>query len=297
MRKFIFLTLLLFLLFGCTATNSKTAVTPTIIVPTPKSLPSSTPTPTKNENSGIVVVISGTVKDVLFSTRVITLGETDSDFNQIALTEESDIADSNGNERSLSDIHPGMIIQVAGQPDDSNVLLAYQVLIFVSMPISPNAQSNEQQIDAINIIRTTLDLPELPLQFIGLNLDPNSPSGNLEVAQYQDTEGRTYSIDPRINNVIEIDARSMLLNISPDAPQMSQEELEKLAQKLFSATIPDFENRQTQWRYEQGNKIELYFFNWYDETSTGFMMRPSAQIGLHKTGQLFAYYNSLLLQE
>ncbi len=274
------------------------AITPTIIVPTPSPLPPlTTPTPTENEVSGVVITVSGTVKDISFNTRVITLDETDNDFNQIALTEESDIADSNGNKITLYDIYSGMIIQVAGQPNNSKVLLAHQVLVFVSMPISSNTQSSEQQIEAINIIRTILGFPEMPLQFIGMSLDPNSPSGNLEVAQHQDSDGRRYSVDPRTNNVIEIDARSILSNTSSDTSQMSQEELEEKAQRLFLATIPDFKNRQIQWRYELGNKTEIYFFNWYDESSSGFIMRPFAQIGLHKNGQIFAYYNTLLLQE
>jgi len=297
-RKYIFLALLLIFLSSCTPAKSKTIVPPTTIAPTYETLPSSTlPIPTKGAESSIVILISGTVKDISLSTRVITLNESVNDFNTIAVTEESELAFSNGSEITLRDIQPGMTIQITGQPGESNALLANQVLVLNSTPITSNKQSNDQQIDAINTIRTKLDLPELPLEFIGTSIMANSPNMNLEVALYEDTDGRKYSVNPRTNIVIEIDARSILLNISPDTPLMPEEELESRALKYILATTPDSETLQADLMYEYGNKEDMYFFSWYDNNTVGLINRPFAQVGLHKRGVLFAYYNTLSLAE
>lgn len=290
-RKLVFLISLLIFLSGCTTAEIKKTVPPTTVVSSSESLSSSTtPTPAKG---GVYIVISGTVKDISLSARVITLNESVNDFSMIALTEKSELASENGDEITLRDIQPGMTIQAAGQPGDSNTLLANQVLVLNSTPM-PSNNPNEQQIDAINAVRAKLELPESSIKFIGMTAMENSPTMQLDVAQYQDPDGRKYSVDPRTNRVVEIDARSMLPNISPNAPLLSEEELEAKARKYVSATTPDFETLQVKLTYEKGNKGDMYFFSWYDETTTGFLMRPFAQVGLHKSGLLFAYYNTLL---
>jgi hypothetical protein len=152
-----------------------------------------------------------------------------------------------------------------------------------------------RQIDAIHTIRAELELPELPLEFVEMTGMINSPSGSLAVGLYQDADGRKFFVNPETNQVVEIDARSILSNIPPDAAMMSEEHLKAKVQKYISATIPDFEAKQSQWRYEEGNKRDNYFFTWYGEITPGSMNRPFAQIGLHKSGVLFAYYNTLLL--
>lgn len=145
-RKYLFLVLLLIFLSSCTTAKSKTIVPLTTITPTSESLPSSTtPIPTKEAESGIVILISGTVKDISLSARVITLNELVNDFSTIALTEECELAFSNGREITLHDIQPGMTIQVAGQPGESNTLLAHQVLVLNSTPIASNNQPGDQQ--------------------------------------------------------------------------------------------------------------------------------------------------------
>ena len=190
-RKYLFLVLLLIFLSSCTTAKSKTIVPLTTITPTSESLPSSTtPIPTKEAEPSIVILISGTVKDISLSARVITLNESVNDFSTIALTEECELAFSNGSEITLHDMQPGMTIQVAGQPGESNTLLTHQVLVLNSTPIASNNQPGDQQTASIDTIRTKLDLPELPLEYIGTAVMANSPSMNLRVAQYQDIDGR-----------------------------------------------------------------------------------------------------------
>ena len=69
--------------------------------------------------------------------------------------------------------------------------------------------------------------------------------------------------------------------------------------KYIKATIPDFEHLHSSWQYEEGGKGSgyVYFFTWYVDITPGSMNRPFAQIGLHKSGLLFTYYNTLLLKK
>ncbi len=153
------------------------------------------------------------------------------------------------------------------------------------------------QVRAIQIIRTDLELPELPLSFIEKTGMLNSPSGGLVVVNYQDGAGRKYSVNPDTNQVVEIDARTLLTNISPNAPTFSMEVLKSKAMKYFKATIPNFDHLQSSWKYEEGAKGDYYFFSWYDEITPTSMNFPFAQIGLDKSGLLFAYYNTLMLNK
>lgn len=75
---------------------------------------------------------------------------------------------------------------------------------------TPEAATANSPTRAIDEIRVNLGLPELPLEFIEITGMVNSPDGDLQVALYTDIEGRKYSLDPRTNQVVEIDARSTL---------------------------------------------------------------------------------------
>jgi hypothetical protein len=153
-------------------------------------------------------------------------------------------------------------------------------------------------IRAIEKIRSDLELPELPVKFIEKTTMVNSPSGSLVVETYQDSEGRTYSVDPETNRVVEIDARTLSIATSPNPQTFSMDDLKTKALKYIKASIPNFETLQTGLTYEEGAKGDNCFFSWYgDSTNTpGLMNRPFVQIGLYKSGLLFAYYNTLLLK-
>lgn len=153
------------------------------------------------------------------------------------------------------------------------------------------------QIEAINILRNKLKLPKLPLEFVETTFHSNPPSGNLQVAVYQDKEGRKYYVDPVSNQVVEMDARALLEKISPLASVLSEEQLRVKAHKLIAAAIPKFETLQANWVYEEGGKVDNYFYNWYGQESAGSSNRPWAQIALHRTGSLFGYENTLLLDK
>jgi len=170
-------------------------------------------------------------------------------------------------------------------------------VVLVLTGCSSEQDPTRRQIEAINAIRTQLELPKTPLEYVEMTRNANSPSGNLQVAFYQDTEGRKYFVDPSTNQVVEMDARSLLANIPALASFMSDDDIRAKAQKYISAAIPGFDTLRTGWAYEEGNKGDNYFYSWYGEMAAGALNRPFAQIAIHRSGVLFAYYNTLLLEK
>jgi hypothetical protein len=167
------------------------------------------------------------------------------------------------------------------------------ILFFVLTNCSSAQQTPEQPVDVKSAIRNILELPELPLEFVETTRMLNSPSGDLQVEVYQDSEGRKYSIYPEINQVLEIDARSIFLTTPPDIQSLSSVELKAKALNYANAVIPDFDSLQSSLVYEEGEKGDNYFYSWYGEMQSGYMNRPFLQIGMNKSGILFAFYNTL----
>ena len=162
---------------------------------------------------------------------------------------------------------------------------------------SPAKNSASQPTQAINQIRKSLGLPGSPLKFVENTGMANSPSGGLEVANFQDREGRIYSVNPKTNQVVEIDARAILSKISADRPSLSQDEIKAKAMAFAKNVIPDFDSLRSSLQYEEGGKVDNYFFTWYAEMSPGSMQRPFLQFAFHKSGVLFAYYNTLSVEK
>jgi hypothetical protein len=175
-------------------------------------------------------------------------------------------------------------------------ILAAILFILVIAGCSPAKNSASQPTQAINQIRKSLELPGLPLKFVENTAMANSPSGGLEVANFQDGEGRIYSVNPRTNQVVEIDARALLSKISAGTPALSQGKIKAKALAFAKNVVPDFDSLQPSLQYEEGGKVDNYFFTWYAEMSSGSMNRPFLQFAFHKSGVLFAYYNTLSVE-
>ena len=174
------------------------------------------------------------------------------------------------------------------------------IVIFTSLVVAGCASeqaATNPQMGAINTLRNQLGVPKLPLEYVETTFYANAPTSSLQVEVYQDTAGRKFSVDPISYQVVEMDARALLDKISPLAPVLSEEQVRAKAQRLIAAAIPGFERLQTNWVYEEGGKINNYFYTWYGQISGGQSNRPFAQIGLHRTGLLFAYYNTLMLDK
>ncbi len=166
---------------------------------------------------------------------------------------------------------------------------------FAMTGCTPEQAVTNPQIGAINTLRSQLDLPKLPLEYVETTFYSNAPSSSLQVEVYQDTAGRKFYVDPVSYQVVEMDARALLDKISPLASVLSEEQVRAKALRLIKAVIPGFESLQSRWVYEEGGKIDNYFFNWYGEMAAGASNRPQAQIAIHKTGLVFGFYNTLML--
>ena len=176
-------------------------------------------------------------------------------------------------------------------------ILIAAIFILVLAGCFPAKNSASQPTYAINATRKSLELPYLPLKFVENSEMNNSPTGGLAVANYKDSEGRIYSVNPKTNQVVEIDARSILSGISAGKPSLSSEAIKAKAVLFAKAVIPDFDSLQSSLQYEEGGKVDNYFFTWYAEISPGSMNRPFLQFGFHKSGVLFAYYNTLAVEK
>ena len=176
-------------------------------------------------------------------------------------------------------------------------LLIAAMIILMLEACSPAQEVSDQPIDAINEIRKSLELPELPLEFVENTGMANSPSGRLEVANYRDSEGRIYSVNPETNQVVEIDARVLLPDKEADNPVVPSDEIKAKAMVFAKTVIPNFDSLQPSLAFEEGGKVNNYFFSWYAEMSPGSMNRPFLQFGFHKSGLLFSYYNTLSVEK
>jgi hypothetical protein len=151
--------------------------------------------------------------------------------------------------------------------------------------------------EAIEIARIAAGFPKSDLTDIGTTTMNNSPWGDLPVKKYQDDQGRIFFVEPKSNTVVEIDARALLNDVHGESnvQPLSEAELSSRAAEIVQAIISDFESIKSQLRYEQGEKVDVYFYSWYGQIAEGAFMPPFIQVGLTDTGELFAYYNTVTL--
>jgi hypothetical protein len=157
--------------------------------------------------------------------------------------------------------------------------------------------ASDLALTAIDEVRSVLALPLSPLEYVEEGNMVNSPKGGLKAAIYQDTEGRLYSFAPETGDVVEIDARVMLPARSTGTDSKPALDLEETVLSYAKSLVPDFEARQSTLIYEASSKGDNYFFTWYGEMQPGDTNRPFLQFGIYRDGILFAYYNTLDLED
>src|SRR5512138_1552960 len=124
----------------------------------------------------------------------------------------------------------------------SRGLLTAAMIISMLVACAPAQKASGQPLDAIGKIRNSLELPELPLEFVENTGMANSPSGRLAVANYRDSAGRIYSVNLETNQVVEIDARVLLPSKGSDGPVMPSDEIKAKAMTFAKAVIPNFDS-------------------------------------------------------
>ena len=162
---------------------------------------------------------------------------------------------------------------------------------------SGTKRTGDPKVDAIIEIRKILDLPERPLTYIEDTFMANSPNGNLKVSYYVDDEDRKYYVDVETNQVVEIDARSILDSIPEDEAAIENEKLKSEVDKMVAKIIPDFESVAEGLTFSSGDKGDNRFFDWRAEMIPGDSMPRFLQIGIHESGVVFSYYNTLEIDQ
>lgn len=84
------------------------------------------------------------------------------------------------------------------------------------------------------------------------------------------------------------DLKVALLNLRDD--------LRTKAQLTAKATTPNFDSMLSELTYDEGGKVDNYFFDWRMPSAPNQMMPPFLQIGFYKSGFIFAYYNTLSIK-
>jgi hypothetical protein len=151
-------------------------------------------------------------------------------------------------------------------------------------------------VTAIKNFRLALGLPDLPLESKGMEHMINSTSGDLPVALYVDREGREFFVEPQTDTVVEMDARDLLASIPVSAPAIPEAQARDRVKQMLTVAIPNFTSLSQNLTYEEGGKVDNYFFNWYGNMSAGDFNRPFIQVGMYKSGFIFAYYNTVSLK-
>ncbi|HEX2988624.1 MAG TPA: hypothetical protein VHS06_10700 [Chloroflexota bacterium] len=126
-------------LAGAPATTTPTAqpkVTPIATVgatqvPAPASASTRAPVSLTPVSAGAepTIQVTGQVRDVAASARVITFVEAVHGFEDVALTDSTQIIGPDGSSRTLQDIQPGMVVQAAGWANGSGAVIAKSVKI------------------------------------------------------------------------------------------------------------------------------------------------------------------------
>jgi hypothetical protein len=110
----------------------------------------------------------------------------------------------------------------------------------------------------------------------------NSPDGNLSVAYYQDDEDRKYYVDIKTNLVVEIDARSILASISPNAEEKSEDELRTMAEQFAQEIIPNFTDLSKGLSFEGSGKKDNSFFHGGKKSKRDIPCRNFCNLGSTK---------------
>ncbi|GAB4473886.1 MAG: hypothetical protein Kow0088_09510 [Anaerolineales bacterium] len=153
----------------------------------------------------------------------------------------------------------------------------------------------DDALQAIESLRAVLELPQLPLEYVGEDRMVNSPDGALRVQVYRDADGRTFFYDPMSGQAVEVDARETLASLPATTVTFSPEELRAKAEAIARAILPDFEQQAAALVYEEGNKGENFFFTWRDQSAPASLNKPFLQVAFRQDGIVFAFYNTLSL--
>lgn len=173
--------------------------------------------------------------------------------------------------------------------------IVFFTLALVLLACSGITPTPVSAIEAIERIQELAGFPPSTVSYIVTTGMINSPTGDLQVDLYEDEQGRKFFVDPVTGIVVEVDARTLLddLSADPSPGNLSDVELEGWALEFVRLAVPQFSSMESSLTYEPGGKGNMHFFTWRAANTENFFMPPFVQVGLTNTGEMFAFYNTV----
>ena len=140
--------------------------------------------------------------------------------------------------------------------------------------------------------RNLLQDPTLELSFAGINFEPNSPETDLEMVQFTDEHGRTFSFELRRLQLVAMTPPNAVP--TPGLEQRSADVLRGIAIRLAETHAPQVLSDNDEWQYEEGAKPPMFFFQWSKpvQSEGNAPVNPERfQVGLLSDGTLISYFN------
>ena len=145
--------------------------------------------------------------------------------------------------------------------------------------------------EAIDHFRQVTGVADLPLDNLGPNTMINSPHGDLLVTMYQDGKQGRYLVALQDHILVEYFGIVNTDEATPDA--LTDQDLSDRALQIALALVPDFDILKGKLEYSEGNKLGLHFYDWRSTNSTEWTTPPFVQVGLLRSGEVFAYSNTI----
>ncbi len=194
-----------------------------------------------------------------------------------------------------------LLVNCSGQPGlpggQSPPIESYQTESFHSINLNPSTSTpfTEAGIDhemAIESIRAFIGSGAADLTFQETTIMINSPNADLLVGVYMDGLGGLYSVDPDSYKVVDIDPSPIR---TMQGEPLALEQLRKIAEERAAEEVPGFGEIRESLSYEEGSKLDTFFFRWEAVSRDWKYNPPIFQVGIRADGELLTYTNTFLV--
>ena len=158
-----------------------------------------------------------------------------------------------------------------------------------STPLTEAGIDHEMAVESIHAF---IGSGNADLAFQEITYMINSPNADLLVGVYMDGLGGLYSVDPNSYKVVEIEPSPIG---TMQGEPLGLEQLRKIAEERAAEEVPGFGEIRDSLSYEEGNKLDIFFFKWEAENREWKYTPPKFQVGIRADGKLLTYMNTLIV--
>jgi hypothetical protein len=145
---------------------------------------------------------------------------------------------------------------------------------------------------AVESIRAFIGSRDADLTFQEMTIMINSPNADLLIGVYMDGLGGLYSVDPNSYKVVEIESSPIQ---TMQGEPLALEQLRKIAEERAAEEVAGFGEIRDSLSYEEGRKLDDFFFRWEADNREWKYTPPLFQVGIRVDGKLLTYMNTLLV--